>query len=121
MTPMERMQWYQARKARVIGRLREIEVAVKAVRADYDVSLADQLGAVLVEHPGHNRGCEDDGWTLDQIRAIAEALGVNRIDVASKLDLFDAEGPVAYLAGGCGSCGKGDLLIVRGVLDEGAA
>ena len=56
-------------------------------------------------------------WTFEEMRQVAEALGVADIDAAPLWEWEDLIGrPLVRTDGACDTCGHGDAIIVRGVL-----
>jgi len=68
---------------------------------------------LVIEHHGDDGG---EGWTFAELEAVAAALGVRDIDITSVFEL-DSGLPMERLGGGCPSCGHGDMLVVRGILE----
>ena len=73
-----------------------------------------------VYHPGEGPSWREEGWTFAEVSRVAAALGVTDIDITSVVE--HAQGLVIERGGGgCPSCGHGDLLLVRGILDPSEA
>ncbi len=74
-----------------------------------------------ISHPGDGPSWREEGWTFREVSAVAAALGVVDIDIASVVVEY-AEGLKLERKGsGCPSCGHGDVLLVRGILDPSEA
>lgn len=74
-------------------------------------------GDLLIEHPGDGSSMREEGWTFLEVSRVAEALGVVDIDIAAVAEYQEGL-KLERTGGGCPSCGHGDLLIVRGILNR---
>jgi hypothetical protein len=73
-------------------------------------------GDLLLEHPGDGSTLREEGWTFLEVSRVAEALGVVDIDIGAVAEYQEGM-KLERQGGGCPSCGHGDLLIVRGILE----